>query len=424
VRVEPLQAPLEPVFDEFYKGTEGRKASTTMVFVRMLAKLLRDKEIGDLIVPIVPDEARTFGMESLFPEFKIYAAHGQLYEPVDAEHLLAYRESQQGQILEEGITEAGSMASFTAAGTSYATHSEPMIPFFIFYSMFGFQRIGDFIWSLADQRGRGFLLGATAGRTTLNGEGLQHEDGHSLVLASTNPACRSYDPAFAYEISAIIKDGIRRMTDANEDILYYLTVYNEPYPQPARPDGVDDQDVLRGLYLFKRADNNHKHKAQIFGSGSIMMEALRAQQLLAENHDVSADVWSATSYQQLRGEALRTERRNRLHPEEAPQVSHVQSLLETAEGPVVAASDFMKAVPDQIARWVPNPFVPLGTDGFGRSDSRKALRRFFEVDAEHIAVATLSALAGTGEVKPEDVTEAIARYELDPDKVSPEIADL
>jgi pyruvate dehydrogenase E1 component len=418
---KPLPAVKESTYEEFSKGSK-QPVATTMAFVRLLRQLLRDKKIGDRVVPIIPDEARTFGMESLFPEFKIYAARGQLYEPVDAEHLLAYRESQQGQILEEGITEAGSMGSFTAAGTSYATHSEPMIPFFIFYSMFGFQRIGDFIWSVGDQRGRGFLLGATAGRTTLNGEGLQHEDGHSLLIASAFPSVLSYDPAYAYEIATIVKDGLRRMMEEGEDITYYLALYNEPYPQPQKPDDVDE-GILKGLYLFKKSSEERRHRAQILGSGTILQHALKAQELLAEHHDVAADVWSATSYQQLRAEAIDAERWNRLHPEEAPRQPYVTGCLESAEGPVIAVSDFVKAVPDQVARWVPGSFLPLGTDGYGRSDARKALRRFFEVDAEHIVVATLYALAASGDVKPEAVSEAIERYDIDPERVSPQHHD-
>ncbi|HVL64518.1 MAG TPA: pyruvate dehydrogenase (acetyl-transferring), homodimeric type, partial [Actinomycetota bacterium] len=363
------------------------------------------------------------GMESLFPDFKIYAARGQLYDPVDAAHLLAYRESQQGQILEEGITEAGSMGSFTAAGTSYATHGEQMIPFFIFYSMFGFQRIGDMIWSFADQRGRGFLLGATYGRTTLLGEGLQHQDGHSLLLASTNPVCLSYDPAWAYEVATLVRDGLRRMFEENEDVFYYLTLYNEAYPQPEMPDGVED-GIIKGLYLYRAAPEERKHRAQLLGSGTILREVLRAQELLATNHDVAADVWSATSYQQLRVDGLEVERWNRLHPDRARRQPYVTEQLENRDGPVVAASDSTKAVPDQIARWVPAPFVPLGTDGFGRSDHRAALRRHFEVDAEHIVVATLAALAEFGELKPEAVTEAVGRYDIDPDKASSLRADL
>ncbi|HYZ47044.1 MAG TPA: pyruvate dehydrogenase (acetyl-transferring), homodimeric type [Actinomycetota bacterium] len=419
-RVKPkaVKLPEDDLYGEFASGSKGQPVATTMAFVRLLRKLLRDKKMGKRVVPIIPDEARTFGMESLFPEFKIYAAHGQLYEPVDAEHVLAYRESQKGQILEEGITEAGSMGSFTAAGTSYATHREPMIPFFIFYSMFGFQRIGDFIWSAADQRTKGFLLGATAGRTTLNGEGLQHQDGHSPLLASTNPACLPYDPAFAYETASIVKEGIRRMLGENEDIFYYLTLYNEPYPQPEMPEG-SEEGILRGLYRFRQASGEGKHRAQLIGSGSIMQQVLRAQEMLAEHHDVAADVWSATSYPLLRANALEVERWNRLHPAEAARQPYVVDCLEAHEGPVIAASDYMKVVPDQIARWVTAPFRSLGTDGFGRSDSRATLRRFFEVDAEHIVIATLAALAGSGDVKPEEVADAIKRYEIDPERVSP-----
>jgi pyruvate dehydrogenase E1 component len=386
-----------------------------MGFTRLLRNLARDKHLGPRIVPIIPDEARTFGMESLFPDFRIYASRGQLYEPVDAKHLLAYREAKDGQILEEGITEAGSMGSFTAAGTSYATHSEPMVPFFIFYSMFGFQRIGDLIWSFGDQRGRGFLLGATHGRTTLMGEGLQHNDGHSLLLASTNPACLSYDPAWAYEVAVIIREGLRRMFDEGEDLFYYLALYNEAYQQPPMPEGVEE-GILAGLYPFQKASQERTHRAQILGSGPLLREALRAQELLAGDHDVAADVWSAPSYQQLRVDGLDTERWNRLHPEQARRQPYVTQCLEAAEGPVVAVSDSIRAVPDQIARWVPAPFVPLGTDGFGRSDNRVALRRHFEIDAEHVVVATLAALAEFGDVKPEAVTEAIKRYGIDPEK--------
>jgi pyruvate dehydrogenase E1 component len=336
---------------------------------------------------------------------------------VDAKHLLAYKEAEDGQVLEEGITEAGSMASFTAAGTSYSSHGQPMVPFFSFYSMFGFQRIGDLIWSAADQRTRGFLLGATHGRTTLNGEGLQHQDGHSLLLASTNPAVLAYDPAFAYEIAVIVREGLRRMYDADEDLMYYLAVYNDPIPQPAKSDGVDE-GIVKGLYRFREAGNDRPRRAQILGSGPMMPIALRAAELLAEDHEVAADVWSAPSYQQLRAEALEVERWNRLHPEEARRTPFITSQLEGAEGPVVAVSDSMKAVPDQVARWVPQPYVSLGTDGFGRSDMRDTLRRFFEVDAEHVVVATLSALAQMGEVKPEAVTEAIKKYGIDPDRPS------
>ena len=417
VKPEAVSLPESKLYEEFAKGSK-QPVATTMAIVRIIRQLMRDKKFGHHVVPIIPDEARTFGMESLFPQFKIYAARGQLYEPVDAEHLLAYRESQKGQIMEEGISEAGAMGTFTAAGTSYATHGVPMVPFFAFYSMFGFQRIGDFIWSLGDQRGRGFLLGATYGRTTLNGEGLQHQDGHSLLMSSTNPACLSYDPAFAYELAAIVKSGLKRMIDDGEDIFYYLTVYNEPYPQPPMPENCEE-GILKGLYLYQPASEERRRHAQLFGSGTIMMQVLRAQELLAEHHDVAADVWSATSYQQLRVEALEVERWNRMHPEEAARQPYVTTTLESKEGPVIATSDSIKATVDQIARWVPNRFVPLGTDGFGRSDSREQLRRHFEVDAEHIVVAALSALAQSGDAKPEEVSEAIKRYEIDPERRSP-----
>jgi len=417
VKANPVRLPEAKLYDEFAKGSK-QPVATTMATVRIIRQLMKDKKFGRHVVPIIPDEARTFGMESLFPQFKIYAARGQLYDPVDAEHLLAYRESQTGQIMEEGISEAGAMGTFTAAGTSYATHGVPMVPFFAFYSMFGFQRIGDFIWSLGDQRGRGFLLGATYGRTTLNGEGLQHQDGHSLLMSSTNPACLSYDPAFAFELATIVKSGLTRMLDEEEDVFYYLTIYNEPYAQPPMPEGCEE-GILRGLYLFQQSTEERRRRAQLFGSGSIMMQVLRAQELLAEHHDVAADVWSATSYQQLRVEALETERWNRLHPEEAARQPYVTSALESKEGPVIATSDSIKATPDQIARWVPSRFVPLGTDGFGRSDSREHLRRHFEIDAEHIVVAVLSALAQSGDAKPEEVSEAIKRYEIDPDRPSP-----
>ncbi|MGH2747812.1 MAG: pyruvate dehydrogenase (acetyl-transferring), homodimeric type [Actinomycetota bacterium] len=417
VRPKKISLPKNEAYESLFSGSKDQPVATTMAFVRLLRDLMRDENVGNRVVPIIPDEARTFGMESLFPQFKIYAAHGQLYEPVDADHLLAYREAREGQVLEEGITEAGSMGSFTAAGSAYATHGEPMIPFFIFYSMFGFQRIGDFIWSAADQRCRGFLLGATHGRTTLNGEGLQHQDGHSLLMATTNPACRAYDPAFAFEVSVIVRDGLRRMMEDGSDLLYYLALYNEPYKQPALPDGIEE-NIVKGLYLYKESPNEKPHRAHIFASGPLMQHALRAQEMLTEHHEVAMDVWSATSYQQLRLDALETERWNRLHPEEAPRQPYIRSMLEAKEGPIVAVSDSIKSVPDQIVRWVPQPFTALGTDGFGRSDSREALRRFFEIDAEHIVTAILASLAQTGDVKPEVVTEAIRRYDIDPERVS------
>jgi len=421
VTVPALKPAMAGVFDEFAKGTDGRKASTTMVFVKLLAKLLRDKEIGHLVVPIVPDEARTFGMEALFRSVGIYSSIGQLYEPVDMDTLLYYKEAKDGQILEEGITEAGSMSSFIAAGTAYATHGVNMIPFFIYYSMFGFQRVGDFIWAAADSRARGFLLGGTAGRTTLAGEGLQHQDGHSHVTALSVPTCRAYDPAYAYELAVIIEDGIRRMYGDGEAVFYYLTVMNEQYEMPPMPDGVQE-GILKGLYPFRAADRKGaKARAQLVGSGAILNEVVSAQELLA-SYGVAADVWSATSYNELYRDAHRAERWNLLHPGEKPRVSHVAACLSRTEGPVVAASDYLKSQPDMIARFVGRPMVTLGTDGFGRSEDRASLRRFFEVDARHVAAATLSRLAADGDLDVKVVRKAFKDLDIDPDKVDPTVA--
>ncbi|OGG46003.1 MAG: pyruvate dehydrogenase (acetyl-transferring), homodimeric type [Candidatus Handelsmanbacteria bacterium RIFCSPLOWO2_12_FULL_64_10] len=418
-RARPLKAPALEGFEEVLKGTGDRDLATTAAFVRMLSKLLRDPDIGRLIVPIIPDEARTFGMEPLFRQCGIYSHVGQLYEPVDKDTLLYYREVKDGQILEEGITEAGAMSSFIAAGTAYATHGVNTIPFFIFYSMFGFQRIGDLIWAAADVRCRGFLLGGTSGRTTLNGEGLQHEDGHSHLLACSVPNLLAYDPAFAYEIAVIVQEGIRRMYEAQEDVFYYITLGNEPYPMPAVPEGVTE-GILKGLYKFK-ADERRPGwpRVHLFGSGAILREALRAQTILAEQFGVSADVWSATSYKELRRDALAAERWNVLHPTRRPRKPYVTRLLEKEEGPVVAASDYMKALPDLIAPWAPGGLRALGTDGFGRSDSRAALRRHFEVDAESIAVTALHALWRQGKLKKERVEEAIRTLGIDPEKPDP-----
>jgi pyruvate dehydrogenase E1 component len=418
VRVEPLRAPLEGLFDEFLKGTEGRKASTTMVFVRILSKLLRDKDIGDLIVPIVPDEARTFGMESLFRAVGIYSHVGQKYEPVDMDTLLYYKEAQDGQILEEGITEAGSMSSFIAAGTAYAAHGVNTIPFFIYYSMFGFQRVGDLIWAAADSRVRGFLLGGTAGRTTLAGEGLQHQDGHTHVISSSVPNCVSYDTAFAYELAIIIQDGIRRMYREQESVFYYLTVMNEQYAMPPMPEGVRE-GVLKGLYRFKAAENGTaKLKAQLLGSGAIMNEVLGAQKLL-EKYNVAADVWSVTSYQELYRDGHACDRWNMLHPTESPKVPHVAQCLNDTPGVIIAASDYLKILPDSIDRWLPRRVRALGTDGFGRSDDRAGLREFFEVDARFVTVATLAELAEGGQVDRKVVAEAIKDFGIDVEKANP-----
>ena len=409
---------LPEAFTEFHEGTPDRKASTTMAFVRMLAKMLRDPEIGKLVVPIVPDEARTFGMEPLFRQVGIYSHVGQLYEPVDSDTLLYYKEARDGQILEEGINEAGSMSSFVAAGTAYATHGVNTIPFFIFYSMFGMQRVGDLVWLAADSRTRGFLLGGTSGRTTLAGEGLQHQDGHSHLLASAVPNLLAYDPTFAYEIAVIIEDGIRRMYKEQESIFYYITVMNEQYVQPAMPAGVRE-DILRGLYRFRTAEKPSKLRAQLIGGGAILLEILKAQEMLAAEHGVAADVWSATSYTELARDANAVDRWNRLHPGQPPRTSHIVKSLGAAEGVIVAASDYVKTLPDTIGRWLGRPVVSLGTDGFGRSDGRAALRDFFEVDARHIVVATLAALARDGAVKPEVVAQAIQKYGIEPERPNP-----
>jgi pyruvate dehydrogenase E1 component len=414
-----LALPDASAFAEFPKGSGQAAASTTMAFTRLLRNLTRDKAVGRRIVPIIPDEARTFGMDPLFKELGIYSPLGQRYTPVDAETLLPYREARDGQMIEEGITEAGSMATFTAAGTSYATMGQPMIPFYVFYSMFGFQRTMDQIWAFGDARGRGFLMGATAGRTTLNGEGLQHEDGHSHLLASAVPNVRAYDPAFAYETAVIVQDGLRRMLEEGEDIFYYITLYNENYPMPPMPAGAED-GIVRGLYLFKQGVEGRR-RVTLLGSGPIILQALRAQATLQDRYDVAADVWSVTSYQLLRNDALEAERWTRLHPGERPRRPFVADQL-GGRGPVVAASDYIKAVPDQIARWAGQPFLPLGTDGFGRSDTREALRRHFEVDAEHITVAALHTLAQCEQFSPSDVAAAIRDLGIDPDRIDPRYA--
>ncbi|MGI9602584.1 MAG: pyruvate dehydrogenase (acetyl-transferring), homodimeric type [Acidimicrobiales bacterium] len=418
----PLALPADSVFDSLRKGSGGREVSTTMAFTGLLRDLMRDDQFGPRVVPIVPDEARTFGMDSLFREFEIYAPHGQLYEPVDHELLLSYSEDSDGQILEEGITEAGSMASFIAAGTNYANLGVPMVPFFTFYSMFGFQRVGDLIWSASDSRARGFLLGATAGRTTLEGEGLQHQDGHSLALASTVPACMAYDPAFAYELGAIINDGLTRMyghrAGESADVFYYLTLYNENYEMPPRPDHVTDDDVVSGLYQWDDAPER-THSATLVFSGAAQGAVRAARAVLADDFDVAADLWSATSYKLLREEALEVERWNRLHPSEPPRRPAISTKLGASDVPVIAVTDFMKSVPDQVSRWIERPYCSLGTEGYGRSDTREALRRFFEVDEGHVVVAVLAALAGTGAIASTVVDDALSRYQLDAEAVPP-----
>jgi pyruvate dehydrogenase E1 component len=420
VAAPPIRPALDEVFEEFRSGTGDRKASTTMVFVKLLAKLLRDKEIGKLVVPIVPDEARTFGMESLFRAVGIYSSIGQLYEPVDMATLLYYKEAKDGQILEEGITEAGSISSWIAAGTAYATHGVNTIPFFIFYSMFGFQRVGDFIWAAADSRCRGFLLGGTAGRTTLAGEGLQHQDGNSHTLALSVPTCRAYDPAYAYELATIIQDGIKRMYGDGDSAFYYLTVMNEQYAMPPMPEGAGE-GILKGLYRFRAAESGKakgKARAQLIGSGAILNEVVAAAGLL-EKYGVAADIWSATSYNELYRDAHRAERWNLLHPGEKPRVPYVAECLAGTDGVVVAASDYLRSQPDMIARWVGKPMVTLGTDGFGRSEDRASLRHFFEVDARHVAAAALAALLREKQIEAKVVKQAFKDLEIDPEKADP-----
>ncbi len=417
--IHPIKTPPESVFEEFYEGTDGREVSTTMVFVRMLTKLLKDKEIGKYIVPIVPDEARTFGMESLFRQIGIYAHAGQLYEPVDADSLLYYKEAKNGQILEEGITEAGSMSSFIAAGTAYLTHGINMIPFFIYYSMFGLQRVGDLVWAAADMGAKGFMLGGTAGRTTLNGEGLQHQDGNSHILAYPVPNLRAYDPAFAFELAVIIRDGIKRMYEDQEKIFYYITLMNENYPMPPMPKGAKD-GILKGMYKFKSSSKKSpKLKANIFGSGTIMNEVLKAQEILEQDYRVAADVWSVTSYKEVRRDALDVERWNMLNPTKKQKEAYITQLFKNNDGVFVAASDYLKALPDTISKWLPKPLATLGTDGFGRSASRAALRDFFEVDAKHIVFAALGELAKDGKIKNTTLDKAKKELGINPDKLNP-----
>ncbi len=422
VKAQLLKTPRMEAFPEFARGSGVAEFSTTMGFVRLLGGLIRDKEIGRRVVPIIPDEARTFGIDALFAQIGIYSSKGQLYEPVDKKGISFYKEVKDGQILEEGITEAGSTASFITAGTAYANVGVSMIPFYIYYSMFGFQRVGDEIWAAADSRTKGFLLGATSGRTTLNGEGLQHQDGHSPILASTVPNLYVYDPAFAYEVAVIICDGMRRMYEEGEEIFYYLSLYNENYTMPAMPPGVE-QGIIKGLYKFKAGPEGKKHKAHLLGSGTMIRSALRAQEILAERYDVSADVWSATSYKNLRNDALLAERWNLLHPTETPRKPYVQEVLEKESGPFIAVSDYMKIVPDQIAKWVPGGLNTLGTDGFGRSDTRPRLRRFFEVDAECTALSALHALAQRGAIDRQAVAQAIKDLQIDPEKGFPQIVN-
>ena len=402
-------------------GSGDREISTTMAFVRILAQLVKDKELGKRIVPIVPDEARTFGMEGMFRQLGIYSAAGQLYEPVDKDQVMFYKESKNGQILQEGINEAGAMSSWIAAATSYSSHNQPMLPFYAFYSMFGFQRIGDLAWAAGDLRARGFLLGGTAGRTTLNGEGLQHEDGHSHILASTIPTCRTYDPTFGYEMAVIIQDGIRQMMEEQKDVFYYVTMMNEAYQQPAMPavEGIEE-GIVKGLYQLEKDDSKHKLRAQLMGSGTILREVIAAAEILRTEYNIAADVWSATSFNELRRDGLAVERWNRLNPTKEQRVTHIEKCLTGTEGPVVAATDYMKLFAEQVRQWVPNDqYKVLGTDGFGRSDTRKRLRNHFEVDRNWIVLATLQAFVERKELDVKVMTDAIAKFGFDPEKTNP-----
>lgn len=418
-KAETLQIPPLSAFETLLKASgEGRETSTTMAFVRMLNILVKDKNIGKRVVPIVADESRTFGMEGMFRQLGIWSSVGQLYTPEDADQLMYYKEDRSGQILQEGINEAGAMASWMAAATAYSTHNVQMIPFYIYYSMFGFQRVGDLAWAAGDMRCRGFLLGGTAGRTTLNGEGLQHADGHSHLAASTIPNCVSYDPAFAYEVIVIIQDGLRRMYQEQEDVYYYITVMNENYSHPEMPKGIE-QNILQGMYLLREGSEKNKQRVQLLGSGTILREVIAAADILEKDYKISADIWSVTSFNQLRREALSVSRWNLLHPEEPARLSYVETCLKDRKGPVIASTDYMKIVADQIREFVPNRYRVLGTDGFGRSDTREKLRYFFEVDRHYVVVAALKALADEGKIPVSAVTKAIQTFAIDPEKPEP-----
>ncbi|MGY8766906.1 MAG: transketolase-like TK C-terminal-containing protein, partial [Pirellulales bacterium] len=423
----PTNCPISEVpgidqFQEFLKGSEGKPMSTTMAFVRLLSKLVRDKNIGKNIVPIVPDESRTFGMEGMFRQIGIYAHAGQLYEPVDSDQHMFYKEAKDGQILEEGITEAGSMSSFIAAGNAYCQHGINMIPFFIYYSMFGFQRIGDSIWAAADTKAKGFMIGGTAGRTTLNGEGLQHQDGHSLLNAIAYPTVKSYDPAFAYEMAVLVLHGMQKMYVEGETNIYYITAENENYKMPPMPEGVEE-GIVRGLYKFKSAEApKSKQRVQLFGSGAILRSVLKAQEILSENYSISSDVWSVTSYTELRRDAQSCERWNMFHPLETPKKSYLEEALEGTEGPFIASSDYVKALAEQVQPYLPGNMLALGTDGMGRSESREALRRHFEVDAESVVIATLYQLSREGKIEPKVVAKAIKDLDYNPEKIDPYFA--
>ncbi|MDX9801236.1 MAG: pyruvate dehydrogenase (acetyl-transferring), homodimeric type, partial [Spirochaetia bacterium] len=417
---EKLAIPPLKLFQSLLESSGEREISTTMVFVRLLGSLLKDKSIGKRIVPIVPDEARTFGMEGLFRQLGIYSSAGQQYEPQDSDSLMWYREDAKGQVLEEGITESGSFSSWIAAATSYANYGKVVIPFYIYYSMFGFQRIGDLAWAAGDSRARGFLLGATAGRTTLNGEGLQHQDGHGLLLASSYPTCISYDPAFSYELAVIIHDGLRRMYDNEEDVYYYITLMNENYIQPAMPEGAEE-GIIKGVYLFRKGGES-KTRVQLMGSGTILREVIAASDLLKKDFEIESDIWSIPGINQLHRDGIEAERWNMTHPGEKKKVPYLTKVLKGHNGPFVISTDYVKAYQEQIRRLIPGRFTVLGTDGYGRSDSRENLRKFFEVDRYYIAVAALSSLFEEGTVKAETVQKAIRKYKIDPEKLNPAIS--
>ncbi len=416
--IEPLSIPSLEAFSSVTKGMGDREISTTMAFVRILSILLKNKDISSRIVPIIPDECRTFGMEGLFRQIGIYSPVGQLYKPVDHEQVMYYKEAKDGQILEEGINEAGAFCSWMAAATSYSTNHLAMIPFYIYYSMFGFQRIGDLAWAAGDMQARGFLLGGTAGRTTLAGEGLQHQDGHSHLLSSTIPNCISYDPTFAYELAVIIQNGLHRMYENMENVFYYITVMNENYSQPDMPTGVEE-GILKGMYLFKESKKKSKNHVQLMGSGTILREVIKAAQWLEDDYGISADIWSVTSFTELRRDGLAIERHNAMHPQAKEQESYVTSKLKDQKGPVIAATDYMRIYADQIRSFVPARYITLGTDGYGRSDTRERLRHFFEVDAKYILIAALNALVAEGTLEKTKVVEAMKRYHINPDKQDP-----
>jgi pyruvate dehydrogenase E1 component len=413
-----LEVPELSAFSAQLASTESREISTTMAFVRILSALLRDKVIGRFIVPIVPDESRTFGMEGMFRQLGIFSQLGQLYKPQDADQLMFYREDKSGQMLQEGINEAGAMSSWIAAATSYSTSNAPMIPFYIYYSMFGLQRVGDLAWAAGDMRCRGFLLGGTAGRTTLNGEGLQHEDGHSQLLAATIPNCVAYDPTFSYEVAVIIQDGLRRMFRDQEDVYYYITLMNENYSHPAMPAGAEE-GIRRGMYLLRDGGNDKGPRVQLLGSGTILREVIAGADLLAQDFAVSADIWSCPSFNELRRQGLETDRWNLLHPTQAPRPSYVEQCLGPRQGPVVASTDYMRSFADQIRPFVPHRYVCLGTDGFGRSDYRIALRKFFEIDRHYVATAALNALAQEGAIPKSKAEAAVTKYGIDPERPPP-----